>query len=253
MSDLDKYIFVIEDHPLYRHALQIELSAIFPDDEIMTFATTEECLWRNIPASITRLLIVDFHLRGLSGSSAIYALRQRYPDIPLMVLSASEDRQEADAALRAGAGAFVSKTLGIMQMRAVLARAANGNITKGEWHLPTEVGSALTASAFPSLSERQREILFMVCNGLSNKEIALRLALAEVTVKMHLTRAFRALGVVNRSQAICAVHSLAIELAVGQPAGADAARISERKRFALCDADTEFLATVAHEKAHVSD
>lgn len=215
---MKKYIFVIEDHPLYRDALQIQLGMMFPEDDITAIATAEECVRLDMPAPAVRLLIVDFHLRGLSGSSAICTLRQRYPEVPILVLSASEDRQMAAAALRAGAVAFLSKALGMAQMKEIILRAANGEITQGEWHLPHDGGTTATAAVIPAMPNRQREILAMVCHGLSNKEIAIRLAIAEVTVKMHLTQAFRALGVVSRSQAICTIHHLGIDLAVAKAA-----------------------------------
>jgi len=205
---------IVEDHPLYRDALQTLASLLFPEDEVVPACSAEQGLQAAGNAPL-RLVILDFSLRGMSGSAAITLYRQRFPGVPLLVISASEDRQLACAALRAGAVAFVSKALPMAQMQELIQRAAAGRITHGEWHFPDDHGTHEPAT-LPAMPQRQREILALVCHGFTNKEIALRLALAEVTVKMHLTHAFRTLGVVNRSQAIRAIHSLGVELAQRQ-------------------------------------
>jgi len=210
-------ILIVDDHPLYREALEFQANTLFPDDQVLTAGSAEEGLQLDLGHARLRMIMLDFRLRGLSGSASITAFRQRCPGVPIIVISASEDRHEATAALRAGAQAFVSKALRMPQMHAVLRRAGCGAIEEGEWHMPDASG-CIPPAALPEMPERQREVLTLVCHGMTNKEIALRLSLAEVTVKMHLTHAFRVLGVVNRTQAIRAIHSLGLDLAAPAPA-----------------------------------
>jgi len=204
-------ILIVDDHPLYRDALKGRAELLFPQELVTASGSAEHALAFCDPTAKMRLMIIDFRLPGLTGAAAIGVLRERYPDAPIVVLSASEDRQEASASLRVGASAFISKSLSMPKLDEVLRRAANGEILRGEWHRP-DGEDAMPWPDMRPIFGRQREILALLCKELSNKEIAMRLDIAEVTVKMHLTQAFRLLGVVNRSQAIIAVHRLGIEL-----------------------------------------
>jgi DNA-binding NarL/FixJ family response regulator len=127
----------------------------------------------------------------------------------LVAVSASEDRRDAMAAFRAGALAFVSKAASTDTLADVLRRACGGELKAPAWVTPAGF-TPLAEAPMPELTPRQLEILALLCQGHPNKEIGLRLGLAEVTVKMHVSSVFRALGVANRTQAVLAARRLGL-------------------------------------------
>lgn len=192
---------VVEDHPLYRDALTLVLRQIFGPAGVLAGSSAEEGLRLAQEAKGLALVLLDPGLPGIRGVEALAAFRKLLPDVPLVAISASEDRRDAEAALRAGAVAFVSKAASTDVVSDLVRRVCAGEVREPLWIS----GSGITALADDpeqGLTPRQQEILVLLCQGHPNKEIGLRLGLAEVTVKMHVSSIFRALGVANRTQAV---------------------------------------------------
>jgi len=198
---------VVEDHPLYRDALTQLLGRIFGAREVSAAASAEEALRLAASNPALRLILLDPGLPGMTGVEAIAALRRQYPDAVLLAISASEDRRDALAAFRAGALAFISKAASTEVVSDVVRRACAGELREPAWVTPSGA-SAVAEAPMPELTPRQLEILGLLCQGHPNKELGLRLRLAEVTVKMHVSALFRALGVANRTQAVLAARRL---------------------------------------------
>lgn len=192
---------VVEDHPLYRDALSHVLRAIFGADGVRSASTAEDGLRVAAADPGLRLVLLDPGLPGLQGYEAVAAFRRLLPKVAVIAISASDDRREAAAALRAGASAFVSKAAPTDVVSDVVRR-----VIRGELAAPIWIAASGTEGPFgqpdEDLTPRQIEILALLCQGHPNKEIGLRLGLAEVTVKMHVSSIFRALGVANRTQAV---------------------------------------------------
>ena len=192
---------VVEDHPLYRDALAQLLTRIFGADQVSVAASAEDGLRLAATSGGLRLILLDPGLPGMNGVEAIAAFRRNCPDAALIAVSASEERRDAVAAFRAGALAFVSKAASNEVLSDIVRRAAAGEVGEAVWVTPA--GAAAVADApLPELTPRQLEILALLCQGHPNKEIGLRLGLAEVTVKMHVSSVFKVLGVANRTQAV---------------------------------------------------
>ena len=190
----------VEDHPLYRDALGQLLARVFGADQVSAAVSAEEGLKIAAANPGLRLILLDPGLPGINGVEAITAFRRQCPDAVLIAISASEDRRDAMAAFRAGALAFVSKASSTDVVTDIVRRALAGEVREPEWITPA--GAATIADApLPEMTPRQLEILALLCQGHPNKEIGLRLGLAEVTVKMHVSSVFKALGVANRTQA----------------------------------------------------
>lgn len=206
---------IIDDHPLYREALTQLLRAIVGDRRVRAASSAEEGL--RVAEQITdlRIVLMDFGLPGISGTEAITAVLHRFPEVELITVSASEDRRDAGAALRAGARHFISKAVGTDVLAETIRRVLAGHYSAPEWITPTGAG-VLEPGDHAPLTPRQLEILTLL--HLPNKEIGLRLGLAEVTVKMHVSAIFRILEVANRTQAMQAARRLALgnTEAVGQ-------------------------------------
>lgn len=198
---------IIDDHPLYRDALTQLLGTMLGEANVRAAGSAKEGL-RLVPQlSDLRLVLLDFSLPGLSGTEAIAVLLGRLPGVDLIAVSASEDRLDAVAALRAGARLFISKAVTTEVMADAIRRALAGDFAGPQWITPTANG-VLEPNEEAPLTPRQLEILSLL--HLSNKEIGLRLGVAEVTVKMHVSSVFRVLGVANRTQAMQAARRLSL-------------------------------------------
>jgi two-component system, NarL family, nitrate/nitrite response regulator NarL len=198
---------IVDDHPLYREALSQLLRALVGDRNVRTASSAEEGVRVAEQVRDLRIVLMDFGLPGMSGTEAIATLLQRRPDVELITVSASEDRRDATAALRAGARHFISKAVGTDVLAETIRRVLSGDYSAPEWITPSGAG-VLDAGDQAPLTPRQLEILSLL--HLPNKEIGLRLGLAEVTVKMHVSAIFRVLEVANRTQAMQAARRLSL-------------------------------------------
>jgi DNA-binding NarL/FixJ family response regulator len=196
---------VVEDHPLYRDALAHVLRPIFGAAAVAVTGSAEEGLRFMQQTADLALVLLDPGLPGMNGVEAVAAFRKLRADVPVIAISASDDRRGADAALRAGAIAFVSKAASTEVMSDLVRRVCAGEVTQPLW-ISASGATPITDVPGDELTARQHEILALLCQGHPNKEIGLRLGLAEVTVKMHVSSLFRALGVANRTQAVIAAR-----------------------------------------------
>jgi DNA-binding NarL/FixJ family response regulator len=169
------------------------------------------------------LILLDLGLPDNHGLDALHQFREQHPGIPVVVLSASEDPNIVLRAVDAGAMGFIPKA----SKNNVLVSALR-LVLSGAVYLPPEVllqasasGTQLRGRATASpptfrdigLTERQAQVLHLLIQGKSNKLICRELGLAEGTVKIHVTAILKALGVLNRTQAVVAVGRLGLQFA----------------------------------------
>ena len=164
------------------------------------------------------LLLLDLNLPDQDGLTMLGDLRERHPEISVVVLSAFQDRETVRRALRLGALGFIPKNtereVVLNALRLVLAgglyipvQALDGAAPPNE--TPPLAGDLRRRlSATLGLTERQIEVLALVMEGKSNKAISRALSLAEHTVKNHMTAIFKALQVTSRTEAVIAVGKL---------------------------------------------
>jgi DNA-binding NarL/FixJ family response regulator len=200
---------IVEDHPLFRSALLDLVAGLGGVSGALGVGSAEEALRLGATLGTLQLILLDPGLPGLNGVEAIVAMRRKWPDVPLIVVSASEDRQQATAALRAGAAMAVSKGVSSEVLVDIARRVLAGAAPPAAWI--THAGASATGSdPIRALTPRQREIIVLLSQGYSNKEIGLRLLLAEVTIKVHVSSIFRAFNVGNRTQAVLAARSFGL-------------------------------------------
>ena len=170
------------------------------------------------------IVLLDLNLPDTVGTSGVEAIRQRFPRVPVMVLSAAHDRATIDRCLRAGASGFLAKTASGERLgtavRAVagggiyVPRDAEGTPARASWaaaHAGAPGGPRAEARDL-GLTDRQSDVLRLILRGLPNKLIGRQLQLAEGTVKVHVSAVLRALGVRNRTQAVLAANRLGLKL-----------------------------------------
>lgn len=210
---MSKTVLVVDDHPLFRRALVGLVEETRACNMVIAAASAEEGLTR-VAESKVDLILLDLGLPGAAGVDAI-SLFRRACDADILVVSASEHRQEVSAAMRAGASAVVSKSVSMETLKDIVQRALADSLPEQKWIRP--VGSlSLGGDVERGMTVRQQEIATLLMNGHSNKEIGMRLGLAEITVKTHLTAIFRLLGVVNRTQAVVAIRRLGVDCGPGR-------------------------------------
>ena len=195
------YTVIVEDHPLYREGLGGALSAILTDTIVLTASSAEEGLLLTDHLQDVRLICLDLGLPNLQGIDAVSVFRSKFPKAALLVVSAEEEPRLQRLAVERGADAFIPKSASTHEIAAVVHRSM-----AGEWPAVgidhTDDGATKGGRSSPILTTRQSEVLQLLNMGLSNKQIAKHLDVAEVTVKLHVSGIFRAFGVNCRSKAV---------------------------------------------------
>jgi DNA-binding NarL/FixJ family response regulator len=194
-------VLIADDHPLIVAGLRRALDGN-DDIEVVGEAQTGTDLMQLIERRRPTLVLLDMRMPGLSGVECIGRIREGWPEVKTVVLSACDDRASIDAALNAGASAYVVKSVKPIDIASVLRQASTG----GVFHAVSGPRVAASREAAPEqgplLTEREREILDAVAAGLPTAAISKKLWVSEHTVKFHLTNIYRKLGVANRAGAI---------------------------------------------------
>ncbi len=207
-------IVIADDHPLFRSALAHAVGKVWPDAAIIEASSAAEAR-AALAEGGAETLLLDLHMADSSGLAVLMDLRQDYPALPVVIVSASEEPRVAAAAAQLGAAGFIPKSASLDAMREGLAAVRDGD----GWFPASEAGADDDLARIASLTPAQRRILAAIRQGLLNKQIAYELAISEATVKAHITAILRKLGVSSRTQAVL----LAAKLDVDQPA-ADSVR-----------------------------
>jgi len=219
-------ILVIEDHPLYGDALATALRHVFERCAIRTATSLAEGMAALGPGFSPDLVMLDLKLPDVTGMSGFLRLRERMPDVPVLVISSLTSVEVVQALMEAGAAGFIPKEAPAEELKSALVE-----IGAGRRYLPPayrKAGrTALRKAGTPSVQEisqriaeltpQQARIMKLICAGKPNKQIAYELSLAEATVKAHITALLRRLGVQNRTQAAVLVESASLDGAMGMP------------------------------------
>lgn len=198
-SELPVKLLICDDHALFREGLRYVLRELEPAPSLEETSRADELLARVECARDLDLVLLDLELPDRSGLDALRDLRRRFPEVPVAILSAEHDPRVIERALAGGACGFIPKSTSGADLRGALLR-----ILAGEIYVPHD---ALPAPALPAssplrdLTERQREVLPLMARGLTNREIANVLGIAEGTVKNHVAAILERLEIANRTEA----------------------------------------------------
>ncbi|EIL88746.1 MAG: response regulator transcription factor [Rhodanobacter sp.] len=214
MSD----VLIADDHPLFRDALQRAVLGALPQARVHCADDVHNLMGLIEQYPDADLLLLDLHMPGARGYSALAHIRGQYPGLPIIVVSGHEEATVARRALAHGAAAYIPKSTDGSAIAEAIRRVLDGDTWQPPQlfggHAPLQPDEADAAARIAALTPQQFRVLTMIAEGLLNKQIAWDLGVSEATVKAHMTAIMRKLGVNNRTQ----VALLASQLAVDQGA-----------------------------------
>ena len=204
-------VLIADDHPLFRSGLRALLGAV-PDTTVVGEATTGEEAIALAAEFQPDVVVMDIQMPGVSGIDATRRALDASPHIGVLVVTMFEDDYSVFAAMRAGAKGYVLKDADeedILQAiravgkgEAIFSPAVARRFIDFFTGTRSELERAVPVRAFPELTDREREVLDHIAQGLSNPEIATRLYLSPKTVRNHISNIFAKLQVADRAQAI---------------------------------------------------
>ncbi|MDX1733283.1 MAG: response regulator transcription factor [Halioglobus sp.] len=208
-------ILIADDHPLFRSALQQVIAQARPDARVATAASVGELQSEVERLGELGLVLLDLHMPGAYGFSALSWLVGHYPELPVIMVSANSHPETVRRALDHGAAAFLSKSAEMSLIEDAVAAVMRGERGLHPGLDGRADGASLQAldiaEALASLTPQQFRVTTMLAEGMLNKQIAYELDVKEATVKAHLTEIFRKLGVHSRTQAVVALGNLAVD------------------------------------------
>lgn len=206
---------IVDDHPVLREGIAALLRRAGPDVAILEAGTVADALPLAQAHDDLDVVILDMALPGMDGLTAIGEFGRVRPEVPVIVLSSSEDAGDARRALGCGALGYIPKSASHNTLLAAIRLVMDGDVyvpplILGEptrSTVPMPAPARRTDIVAPALTARQVEVLRRLSAGQPNKIIAYELDLSEKTVKAHVTAIFKVLGAINRTQAAAAARA----------------------------------------------
>jgi DNA-binding NarL/FixJ family response regulator len=200
-------ILIADDHPLFRHGIR-ELLNLAPEIQVVGEATSGEDAITQAEALHPDVILMDVNMPGVNGIEATRRILHVSPHIRILVVTMFEDDATVFAAMRAGARGYILKDAEKENILRAIQAVGNGeaifspSIATRLMDFFTTQASTLPRELFPSLTEREREILQLIARGQSNADIARELSLSPKTVYNYVSNILSKLQVADRAQAI---------------------------------------------------
>ena len=193
---------VADDHPVFRMGICNLISTALPGVQLLEAHSMDEVSRQIEAAGQPSILVLDYVFPGLDPQSTLGQLRQLAPRTSIIVISMLDDEKAIEQIMDQGADAFVSKSIPAEDMLAAIlaVRAGEFVVKRADSAQPSAMYRLLPSTL--DFSARQQEILRLVCEGKTNKEIARLLDLSPFTVRNHLSRIMQAVGVSKRSELV---------------------------------------------------
>jgi DNA-binding NarL/FixJ family response regulator len=192
---------IADDHPLVCAALTHTLRSAMPSAMVLTvssLSTIESTLAGHPDLD---LALLDLHMPGARGFSALMLLRGQRPDLPVIVISSNDHPRTIARAQQFGAAGFLPKSAPLAEMLAAIASVMAGGTCFPSHHATRSEDDTKLAARLSQLTPQQMRVLMCIADGLLNKQIAHELRLAENTVKVHVAAVLHKLGCHTRTHA----------------------------------------------------
>ena len=200
-------ILIADDHPLFRHGIR-EFLNLSPDIQVVGEAMSGEEAMNQAEALDPDLILMDVNMPGVNGVEATRRILHTSPHIRILIVTMFEDDATVFAAMRAGARGYILKDAEKENILRAIQAVATGEaifsptIATRLIEFFSTQSSTLPRDIFPSLTERERQILQLIARGKSNAEIARELSLSPKTVYNYVSNILSKLQVADRAQAI---------------------------------------------------
>jgi DNA-binding NarL/FixJ family response regulator len=197
---------LIDDHAIIRDGVSRVLIEKLQFKEVFQASDLTEALDLLAEAGDVQLIMTDLNMPGASGPESLVALVEGFPEASIIVMSASETKEDVLGCLSAGVDGYIPKSLSVPDMvnaiRQVLAGGTFLPRALARRGVEASPRTKMAAAGMDHITPRQRDVLDQLLLGQSSKQIARVLHVAEGTVKIHLAAIYRALGVRTRAEAI---------------------------------------------------
>jgi DNA-binding NarL/FixJ family response regulator len=202
-------ILIADDHPLVLGALRQALTGAISGAEIFEAADLDSLSAALEATPEMDLVLLDLSMPGVRGFSGLMYLRAQHASVPVIVVSANEDRAVMRHCLGFGASGYIPKSADVETMRrAVRTVLDGGRWTPPDLDLATPDESSALVRRLSSLTPQQVRVLMMLSEGLLNKQIAYALSVSEATIKAHVSAILQKLRVESRTQAVIAAVAI---------------------------------------------
>jgi len=201
-------VLIADDHPMVRDGLRTVIAVAFDQCELFEASSIEEATAIVEREGDFDLVMLDLNMPGTTGFSGLVAMRDRFPSLPIVIVSAAQERGLARSAIAAGAAGFIPKSLRRSAIVDALKTILSGDIFVPEVEEGDEAADAETAdilARIASLTPQQKVVLRLVVEGKLNKQIAYELDVSMTTVKAHVSAILSKLHVFSRTQAVILV------------------------------------------------
>jgi len=201
------HVFIVDDHVLYREGVR-KMLGMAPDIEIVGEAASGDEAIAQVLTLQPDVILMDLKMPGVNGIEATRRILYASPRIGVLVLTMFETDETVFAAMRAGARGYLLKDADQEEVLRAVKAVSRGEaifspaIAERLIHYFAALKPGTADLAFPELTDREREILYLIAQGHSNSEIAERLLLRTKTVQNHVSNIFSKLQVADRAQAI---------------------------------------------------
>lgn len=200
-------ILIVDDHNLFREGMCHILSSMDKEVTILEASNCDSAMQYASSHPDLDLILLDLNLSGKDGFTALSELSEKYPALPVVILSASNQRSDMQRALDLGAMGYIPKeTSSAIMLNALQIIMSGGIYVPSNMAQLNNISESDKLSTHFNLTPRQTEVLALLVDGSSNKRIAQELSLTESTVKVHITSIFKAMNVTNRTQAAMAAE-----------------------------------------------
>lgn len=206
-------ILITDEHPLYRDRLALDLEQQFPDTIIIQASNFSQAVKIIYEESGIDFILLDLDMSDVKWEEGIKFLKQKAPDVKIIALSACEDIREIMKILDLGIKGYIPKRADTKAVKEALKSILNGGT-----YFPTALNKSNSEVSYihrykvkiKNLTNRQSQVLDLIAEGKSNKQIAYEMGVSEATVKLHINALLRSLNVNNRTQAVITAQKMGL-------------------------------------------
>ncbi|MBZ6078601.1 response regulator [Microvirga puerhi] len=206
-------IIIADDHPLFRGALRQAIGSVMPKARVVEANGMDDLNTALGQERDIDLILLDLTMPGVQGFSGLLSLRAQHPELPVVIVSATEEATVIRRAMEFGASGFIPKSIDIDSIGGAIEAVLAGDV----WTPPDvdlsaaeDKETADLVRRLATLTPQQVRVLTMLSEGLLNKQIAYELSVSEATVKAHVSAILDKLGVDSRTQAVIAASKIGV-------------------------------------------